>query len=522
MTDTTTIIGGLDADSAYQVQVRATNEDGNSAWSSAGNGTTNAAAGLCLLPTGRLWSACLTVGEISSAGKYGYQAVDSTGSLAPATFDIGTTTYTVTHLFDNDNLGGSTHVQFNLTPAISEDDAGNLTLHLGDDTSLSFGDATYSTPPGGSGHRWSRTTALGWSEGDAIVVGITQEEQVNTPPSFLLESATREVAENSAAGADVGGPVTATDTDTGDTLTYTLEGTDAASFAIVSTSGQIQTKTGVTYDHESQPEYSVTVKADDGNGGTDTIAVTIDIADVDEPPLAPAAPPVSAVSGTTDSLEVSWTAPDNAGKPDIQSYDLQYRKGTTGNWIDGPQDETGTSATISGLDEDSAYQVQVRATNDEGDGAWSSPGSGSTNAPAEELPETTVPADWSLIPSDLGPGDSFRLLFIGTTSRNASDSDIDVYNTFVQNLVATNGHADINGLQRNLPDARQHRSRRCPGQHRHDGHGRGHLLAGRRQGGRRQRRLLRRRLGRGGHGSKRVRRFGDHWQHLEDLDGHRT
>ena len=158
------------------------------------------------------------------------------------------------------------------------------------------------------------------------MVGITQEEQVNAAPSFLLESATREVAENSADGVDVGGPVTAADTDDDD-LTYTLEGTDAASFAIVSTSGQIQTKTGVTYDHESQAEYSVTVKADDGNGGTDTIAVTIDIADVDEPPSAPAEPTVSAVSGTTDSLEVTWTAPGNAGKPDIQSYDLQYRKG---------------------------------------------------------------------------------------------------------------------------------------------------------------------------------------------------
>ena len=177
---------------------------------------------------------------------------DSTGSLAPATFDVGTTTYTVTHLFDNDQFGGSTYVRIILSPILSEDDAGSLTLHLGDDTSLSFGDASYSTPTSGSRHQWSRTAALGWSTDDAIVVGITQEEPANADPSFLLESSTREVAENSAAGVDVGGPVTATDTDTGDTLTYTLEGTDAASFAIVSTSGQIQTKAGVTYDHESQ------------------------------------------------------------------------------------------------------------------------------------------------------------------------------------------------------------------------------------------------------------------------------
>ena len=441
VTDTTTIIGGLDADSLYQVQVRATNDEGDSGWSSAGSGTTNALAVCGPLPTDRLWSACLTAGAISTSGRTGYASGSSVGTLVPATFDVGTTTHTVTHLFDNDDFGGSTYVQISLAPVISEDDAGSLTLHLGDGTSLSFGDATYETGTGFSRHIWSRTTALGWSVGDAIVVGITQEEPANADPSFLLESSTREVAENSAAGVDVGGPVTATDTDD-DTLTYTLEGTDAASFDIVSTSGQIQTKAGVTYDHEAQAEYSVTVKADDGNGGTDTIAVTIDIIDVDEPPSAPAAPTVSAVSGTTDSLEVTWTAPDNSGKPDIASYDLQYRKGTSGTWIDGPQDETGTSATIDGLDADSLYQVQVRATNDEGDGAWSSPGSGSTNAPAEEMAETTVPADWGLIPTGLGPGDSFRLIFISSTTRNATATAIGDYNTFVQ-TAASNGHTDI-------------------------------------------------------------------------------
>ena len=251
---------------------------GNPNPSSSNNPITNNVLAVCgTLPTDRLWSACLTVGEISAGGRYGYQAIDSTGSLAPATFDVGTTTYTVTNLFDNDTLGGSTHVRINLAPAISEDDASSLTLHLGS-TSFLFADASYLTLSGGSGHQWSRTAVLGWSEGDEIEVGITQK--ANTAPSFLMESSTREVAENSAAGVDVGGPVTATDTDTGDTLTYTLEGTDAASFTIVSASGQIQTETGVTYDHELQPEYSVTVKADDGNGGTDTIAVTIDIADV--------------------------------------------------------------------------------------------------------------------------------------------------------------------------------------------------------------------------------------------------
>ena len=34
------------------------------------------------------------------------------------------------------------------------------------------------------------------------------------------------------------------------------------------TSGQIETKTGQTYDFETNPSYSVTVTADDSNGGT--------------------------------------------------------------------------------------------------------------------------------------------------------------------------------------------------------------------------------------------------------------
>ena len=101
-------------------------------------------------------------------------------------------------------------------------------------------------------------------------------------------SATRSVAENTAAGENVGAALTATDTDAGDTLAYTLEGADAASFDIVSTSGQIRTRPGVTYDHEARSSYSVTVKADDGNAGTATVAVTITVTDVAEPPAAPA------------------------------------------------------------------------------------------------------------------------------------------------------------------------------------------------------------------------------------------
>ena len=57
-----------------------------------------------------------------------------------------------------------------------------------------------------------------------------------------------------------------------------------------------------------------------------------------------------------------------------------------------------------------------------------------------------VPQDWSLIPRGESQGQQFRLLFVTSTSRNASSTDIDDYNTFVQNRAAA-GHDDIREYQ---------------------------------------------------------------------------
>ena len=264
----------------------------------------------------------------------------------------------------------------------------------------------------------------------------SQVVATNSAPTFANPTEARSVAENSAASTNVGAVVTATDADN-DPLTYTLEGTDAASFSIVSTSGQIQTESGVTYDHEAKSTYAVTVKADDMRGGSDTVAVTITVTDVAEPPDAPDAPTVSATSGSTTSLDVTWTAPANAGKPAITDYDVQYSVDGSGTWIDAGHTGTALSATLAGLAAGTAYEVQVRATNDEGTGAWSDSGRAATGSPSTE-----VPADWSLIPTGLTSGNSFRLLFIPSTGTNASSANIADYNSFVQTAAAA-GHADI-------------------------------------------------------------------------------
>ena len=212
---------------------------------------------------------------------------------------------------------------------------------------------------------------------------VTDAAVTNAAPVFTDGASTaRSVAENTAASSNVGSAVTATDAD-GDTLTYSLGGTDAASFDITSTSGQIQTSAAL--DYEQKTSYSVTVSVADGEGGTDTIGVTINVTDVNEKPDAPGAPTVTATSNTTTSLDVSWTAPGLNGGPALTGYEVRYR--ISGSWIDWTHSGTGTSATITGLTASTTYDVQVRALNGETPSDWSSTGTGSTGTPANNAPE---------------------------------------------------------------------------------------------------------------------------------------
>ena len=115
----------------------------------------------------------------------------------------------------------------------------------------------------------------------------------------------------------------------------------------------------------------------DGASASSSYAfVSNTVTDEEEPPAAPAAPTAAATAGSSTSLDVSWTAPDNVGKPPITSYDLRYRVSGAGDWTDGPQGATGTGVAIDELTANTEYNVQVRAINDEGDGAWSPSGTG--------------------------------------------------------------------------------------------------------------------------------------------------
>ena len=108
----------------------------------------------------------------------------------------------------------------------------------------------------------------------------------NIAPVFTEDSSTtRTIAENTAAGVNIGAAIAATDANN-DTPTYTLSGTDAAAFSIVSTSGQLRTHAAL--DYETKFTYTVTVTVSDGSLA-DTITVTINVTNIadDQQPGGP-------------------------------------------------------------------------------------------------------------------------------------------------------------------------------------------------------------------------------------------
>ena len=91
----------------------------------------------------------------------------------------------------------------------------------------------------------------------------------DSAPVFAATTVTRRIAENSTG--NVGGPITATDANNGDILTYSLGGTDAiASFRINAATGQLMVGPDTDLDFEDSEntdhQYTVMVTARDSSG----------------------------------------------------------------------------------------------------------------------------------------------------------------------------------------------------------------------------------------------------------------
>ena len=228
----------------------------------------------------------------------------------------------------------------------------------------------------------------------------------NRLPTFT-SAATFSVAEKPATTTV--GTVVATDADSQDSVTYSITGgADSAKFAITN-AGVLTFAAAPNYEApgdlvSTDPEnaagnneYVIVVTATSGSGArqlTATQPLTITVTDVNEPPGKPGTPTVTAAATTPTSLNVSWTAPPNAGKPAITAYNLQYRKNNEVNWTAATYAGTATNTTLTGLTPGTPYDVQVLAKNHEGDSPWSN--SGSTTTSTNAVPTFTSAATFSV------------------------------------------------------------------------------------------------------------------------------
>ena len=110
---------------------------------------------------------------------------------------------------------------------------------------------------------------------------------------------------------------------------------------------------------------------------------------------------ISRTSRTRTSLTIAWSQPSSNGQS-ITDYDVQYHRSGNSTWISKSHSGTSRASTISGLSEDTAYQVQVRAENSVGEGAWSETQSFRTEAapvPVGTRPGTPSPGIGSITSS---------------------------------------------------------------------------------------------------------------------------
>ena len=160
--------------------------------------------------------------------------------------------------------------------------------------------------------------AEGTSDWSNPGIGATNAAGANNPPVFSDGASTmRSVSANAQPGTNIGDAVAAMDADSDDTLTYSLEGRDAALFDIDSTNGQLRTRTGITL--LVGETYAVTVVADDG---TDTAPIAVSIEATAEPPNN--LPVFDA--GTSLARSVVINAPGgHEHRPTLQGNGCRYR-----------------------------------------------------------------------------------------------------------------------------------------------------------------------------------------------------
>ena len=359
-----------------------------------------------------LWLGTLTPGDRGS-GAVGVNVSNNDGFLSPFKFTYGSDTYTI----DQIDFGPlpSSGLLFAMSPVPGADeeeawivDTGREWLVTDEVTTVSGGQIFVS---------WAAVEGdVEWTIGQETVVYLL--EVVNNPPAFTdTAPTTRSVDENTASASNIGAAVAATDADN-DTLVYGLTGTDASSFSIDSTSGQL--KTSASLDFETDSSYSVSVTVHDGKdgiGGDDTtvdatIAVTISVINKDE--AGTVTLPATFTGGTAATASVS----DLDGT--VSSPSWRWARGITATGsFSNIGGATAASYTPVAADVGKYLRATVTYTDPEGSGKTASAVSSSAVGASNAEPTFSADSATRTLPENSGAGVDVAG---GTISATDSDS----------------------------------------------------------------------------------------------------
>ena len=182
----------------------------------------------------------------------------------------------------------------------------------------------------------------------------------NCVPEFGQETYAFDVAEDAAVDHVVGS-VSATDEDAGDTLTYRITAGNTGSAFAIGGAGAITVAAAL--DYETTDEYTLTVEAADGNGGTDTARVTVTVTDVVEYP--PPAPTNVDATLAGETFTITWDALVGASKYEPQ-VTTDATDAETVTWTALPEVTAATAAyaPTGGPACGTEYRFRVRAYGD--------------------------------------------------------------------------------------------------------------------------------------------------------------
>ncbi len=292
----------------------------------------------------------------------------------PATFTITANPAPTTSLTVNVDVSGTGNVMSGRPPSSvtinADQSSATLTVATDDDQAdESNGEVTAEV-----------ATGTGYTVGSSSSASVTVEDNDDpappppTTPQVTISAGTSPVTEGTAATFTItANPAPTTSLTVNVDVSETgnvMSGTPPSSVTINAdeSSATLTVATDDDQADESNGEVTAEVAAGTGYtvGSSSSASVTVEDNDEPAPSSSLSAPTVTRALAT--SMAVNWAPPTGSV---VSSYDLRYRQSGATDFIDGPQDVTGTRTIISGLNPNTVYEIQVRASNSAGDGDWS-------------------------------------------------------------------------------------------------------------------------------------------------------